>query len=230
MHTGIRLLFAAASGLALTCSVANAQLMLSGHTKGAFVDLAEANTTVSNAPDGSWATFDTGIPVSGSFQSSIKFANASFTNVASGDPIQVGLFNITNGMTVIGSGAPTAQFNLSLQLTSPTSDELALTTIMFHIDHTVNMPGAVPDQFSVSFDQPGPMVIGGYAVQFHVNVDPTAFQIDENTTLQKGDVTVTFTPVPEPSTYAMCGAALLLGFVAYRRLRGGQTSHLPTAA
>lgn len=229
MHTRIRSVLAAALGLALMGSLAHAQLALSGDTTGSFVDLAEANTTVTNGPDGAWATFETGIPVSGSFKSKIAFASASFTDVHSGEPIQVGLFDITNGMTKIGSGAPTAQFNLGLNLSSPTMQAVALTTITFHIDHTVNLPGAgIPDIFAVSFNQPAPQVIAGYLVQFHVNFEPTIFQVAENATVQRGDVTVTFTPVPEPATYAAWGAALLVGLVAFRRFRGTKT--LPAAA
>ena len=222
MHKSIRSLSALAFGLALTCTVANAQLLLSGNTTGSFVDLAEANTTVSNAADGSWATFHTGIPVSGSTQSKIDFANVTFTDVGSGEPIQAGLFTITNGMTKIGSGAHTAQFNFGLKLTSPTSQSLAITTIMFEIDHTPNVAGAKPDTFSVSYNQPAPVKIQNTLVQFHVNVTPLDFQVAENATVQKGDITVTFTPVPEPATYAAWGAVLLVGFVAYRRVRGGQ--------
>lgn len=230
MHSRIRLVFAAALALALTCSMAHAQLLLSGHTTGSFVDLGEPNTTVSNAGDGSWATFATGVPVEGSVQSQIEFANDTFTNVASGQPIQVGLFSITNGMTEIGSGAQTAAFNLGLQLTSPSMQAVALTQIMFHIDHTPNLPGAIPDTFAVSFDQPGAMTIGNYLVQFNVNFDPMEFLVAENSTVQRGDVTVTFTPVPEPSTYAAWGAALLVGFVAVRRFRGAKAASLPAAA
>lgn len=232
MHFGIRSASALALGLALTCTVANAQLLLSGHTTGSFDDLAEANTTVTNAPDGSSASYFTGIPVMGSTQSSIVFTNVAFANIGSGDPIQVGLFDITNGMTLIGSGGHTAQFNLGLELIAPEWQTIALTTINFHIDHTPNLPnGGIPDTFSVSFDQPAPLMIQDYLVQFHINVDPLDFQIAENTTLQKGDITVSFTPVPEPSTYAAWGAALLVGFVAYRRVRGGQaSSSLPVAA
>ncbi|HYD85173.1 MAG TPA: PEP-CTERM sorting domain-containing protein, partial [Opitutus sp.] len=37
--------------------------------------------------------------------------------------------------------------------------------------------------------------------------------------------------VPEPSTYAAWGAALLVGFVAYRRFRAGKNVEaLPAAA
>jgi hypothetical protein len=231
MHTRIRTLFAAAFGLALTCSMANAQLMLSGHTTGSFVDLSEANTTVTNAPDSSWAKFATGIPVPSSTQSSIEFSNATFTDVGSGDPIQVGLVTITNGVTWLGSGAPTAQFNLGLELTSPVGQSVALTTMTFHIDHTPNTAGGVPDTFSATFDQPAPLTIAGYLVQFHVNFDPAEFQVAENSSVQRGDITVTFTPVPEPSTYAAWGAALLIGLVAYRRFRGGRMlPALPVAA
>ena len=232
MHFGIRSLAALTLGLALTCTVANAQLLLSGHTTGSFDDLAEANTTVSNAPDGSWATFHTGIPVMGSTQSKIEFTNVAFNNVGSGEPIQVGLFSITNGMTAIGSGAPIARFNVGLQLTSPGWQTVAISTINFHIDHTPNLPNSgIPDTFAVSFGQPAPLLIQDFLVQFHVNVDPLEFQIAENATIQKGDITVSFTPVPEPSTYAAWGAALLVGFVAYRRVRGGQVnSTVPAAA
>mgnify|MGYP001314955413 CR=1 FL=1 len=226
MHTRISSVIAAAFGLALTFSAANAQLLLSGYTTGSFVDLAEANTTVENQPDGSWAKFSTGIPWEDSSQSIIEFSNAAFNNVGSGELIQAGLFEITNGMTLLGSGAPTAQFNLGLQLTAPEWQAVALTTIMFHIDHTPNGEGGIPDTFSVSFDQPDPIKIGDYLVKFHVNFEPTHFQIGENESVQRGDVTVTFTPVPEPSTYAAFGAALLVGFVAYRRIRGSKT--LPT--
>ena len=216
MHFGIRSLSALALGLALTCSVANAQLLLSGHTTGSFDDLAEANTTVTNSPDGSWATFETGIPVMGSTTSKIEFTNVAFTN----------------GMTEIGSGAPIARFNVGLQLTSPEWQTVAISTINFHIDHTVNLPNSgIPDTFAVSFDQPAPLLIQDFLVQFHVNVDPLEFQIAENATIQKGDITVTFTPVPEPSTYAAWGAALLVGFVAFRRVRAGQAdTDLPVTA
>ena len=231
MHNGIRSLLALAMGLALTCTVANAQLLLSGNTTGSFDDLAEANTTVANAADGSWATFHTGIPVMGSTQSKIEFANVAFNNVGSGEPIQVGLFTITNGMTAIGSGAPTAKFNVGLKLTAPEGRTVAVSSILFHIDHTPNLPGAIPDTFSVSFAQPDPIHVKNTLVQFHVNVDPLEFQVAENSTIQKGDITVSFTPVPEPATYAAWGAALLVGFVAYRRIRGGATlASLPVSA
>lgn len=220
MHYRIRSLYAAALGLALTFSAAHAQLMLSGHTTGSFVDLTEENTTVTNGADGSWANFQTGIPMRGSTQSRIEFTNSEFTNVTSGQPIQVGLFSITNGDTQLGSGAPTALFNLGVNLTTPEARELALTQLTFHIDHTPNRPDAVPDTFSATFAQPSAVKVGDTLVQFHVNFDPAEFQIAENATVQRGDVTVSFTPVPEPSTYAAFGAALLLGVIAYRRYRG----------
>jgi hypothetical protein len=221
MHFRLRTLLAAASGLALVCSMANAQLMLSGHTTGSFVNLGEPHTTVTNAPDGSWAQFHTGVPVAGSTQTKIDFTNATFTNVDSGDPIQVGIFKIKNGTTRIGTGAHTAQFNIGLQLTSPEMMALAVSTITFNIAHTVNHgPGGTPDQYSVSFGQPAAVNINGYKVQFHVDLEPPVFVVPENATVTKGDIFVTFSAVPEPSTYAIWAAGLLIGFVAIRRIRG----------
>ena len=232
MHIRIRSLLAAASGLALMCSMANAQLMLSGHTTGSFVDLGEAHTTVTNAADGSWAKFHTGVPVFGSTQSKIDFTNVTFTNVDSGDPIQVGIFTITNGMTRIGTGAQTAKFKVGLELTSPEMMALAVSTIVFHIDNTVNSgSGGVPDIFSVSFGQPASVNIKGYKVQFNVSLVPPSFQLKENATVQKGNIYVTFSAVPESSTYAIWGAALLVGFVAVRRVRAVKSlPALPSAA
>lgn len=231
MHLGIRTLSALALGLALACTGANAQLLLSGSTTGSFDDLAEANTTVMNSADGSMAKYRTGIAAMGSTQSKIEFTNVAFNNVASGEPIQIGLFTITNGMTLIGSGAPSARFNIGVKLTSPVAEMVAVSVINFHIDHTPNMAGSIPDTFGVSFMQPSPVLINNTLVQFHVSVDPLEFQVAENATIRKGDITVTFTPVPEPSTYAAWGAALLVGFVAYRRVRGGQTDAVaPVAA
>jgi hypothetical protein len=230
MYQRIRLISALACGLALAGGAAHAQLQLSGHTTGWFDDLAEANTSVTNSADHSHAVFQTGIASAGSTQSKIEFANASFSNVGSGEPIQVGLFDITNGKTLIGSGAPTARFHVGLHLTDPALQDMAVSTVTFHIDHTPNTPGAVPDTFSVSFDQPPPVKIQNTLVQFHLNVEPAEFQIREDATVQKGDITVTFTPVPEPSTYAACGAALLLGLIALRRFRGAKAGRLQAAA
>lgn len=225
MHLGFRA-FSALAMAAVSPPLAQAQLHLSGRTTGFFDDLGEPNTTIVNAADHSSASFATGVPIPGSTQSKIMFENATFSNVASGDPIQTGLFTITNGMTQIGSGAPTAQFNLGLELTSPAGETVVLNNIKFHIDHTPNLPGSIPDSFSVSFDQPAPVKLQNTLVQFHVMVTPLDFLVPENATVEKGDITVSFspifTPVPEPATYALAGSVLLLAAVGYRRLRPGR--------
>lgn len=210
--------------------MANAQLLLSGRTIGSFDDLGQPNTTVTNAPDGSAAHFATGIPVAGSVQSSVQFTSSPFANPNSGDVIHAGLLTITNGRTEIGSGAPTAMFNLGIELATPSAMTFALTPITIHIDHTINTPaGTNPDEFSVSFAQPAPMTIDNYHVQFWVNFDPAAFEIREDFTRTHGEVTVSFTPIPEPSTYAACGALLLFGLVGYRRFRSDKVTKQLTA-
>lgn len=219
----------------MTCSVAHAQLTLSGSTTGWFTDFGQPNTTVTNAPDGSSALFATGIPYGSSTQSMIKFDAQSFTDVSSGEPIHVGLFTITNGVTLLGSAASQAEFNLGLKLTSPTSENLALTAFTFNIDNTPNQGtggagGVVPDQFGVSFSQPAPMWIDNTLVKFTVVYDPMTTTVPEGSSVVRGDVYVTFTPVPEPSTYAIGGALLLVGLVAYRRFRRTPSDALPLAA
>jgi len=236
MHTRIRILIATAFGLALACSAAKAQLMLSGSTTGSFSDLGEANTIVTNAADGSSALFVTGIPYLPAnptdTPTSIRFDSSTFTDVSSGENIQVGLFTIHNGADMLGSDAASAVFHLGLQLTSPVSAPVSLGTISFSIDNTPNGPGAVPDTFAATFSQPPPVWINGTKVSFKINFTPTDIIVPENTTVVKGNVSVffsQFTPVPEPSTYAIFGAALLLGLVALRRFRADKLLPSPQA-
>lgn len=218
MHSRLHsLLTAAALGLALLVPAANAQLLLSGSTTGSFVDPSLPNTTVTNTP--TTALFSTGIPDTGSFQTSILFQNSTFVNAASGDPIQVGAFTITNGVTLLGSAAATATFNLGLQLTSPVATSFGLTQFVFAIDNTPNGPGGVPDSFGVSFVQPAPIWIDGTLVTFHVVYEPSETVVPEGSSIVRGDIYATFSPVPEPSTYALWGSALLIGVVAWRRFR-----------
>ena len=87
----------------------------------------------------------------------------------------MGLSNITNGMTAIGSGAPTARFNVGLQLTSPVWQTVAISTVLFHIDHPESS-GCDSDTFSVSFSQPDPIKVKNTLVQFDINVEPLDFQ------------------------------------------------------
>jgi hypothetical protein len=224
MHTGIRSLIAAAFGVALTGSLAHAQLSLSGHTTGWFDDPGLPNTFVVNGAGGSSASFTTGIPYApNTIPTSLKFTNSVFANVHSGDTIQLGIFTIHNGSDLLGSDASNANFHFGLQLTAPTMQTINLGPINFTIDNTPNGPGGVPDTFLASFVQPPMQLIDNHKVWFHINFSPVALIIPENTTLVKGDVTVTFQPVPEPSTYALWGAGLLVGFVAFRRFRSART-------
>jgi hypothetical protein len=209
--------------LLLFASDASAQLLLSGRTTGSFANLAQPNTTVNNASDGSFAVFKTGIPAPGSFKSSIVFSNETFTNVSSGDAIQVGLFVITNGITKLGTGAPTAVFNLGLELTSPEAQSLVLSQFTFTITHTPNLPDYtnVPDSYAVTFTVPPSTTVAGRHVWFDVVVDPAEFSLSEGSSTVKGALYVHFSPVPEPAIYGAAAGVLLGGLICWRRRRKG---------
>jgi hypothetical protein len=208
----------AAIGLAFLGSTARADLVLSGETTGSFVDMGQPNTTVVNNPGADTALWESGIPEPPStLQTSILFQGQDFTDVTSGEAIDVGLFTIHNGIDELHSTADTAVFNLGLALTSPSSSDVALTTFTFDINNTPNNPSLKPDQYGVTFTEPGPEVIDGNLVQFNVVFSPPIISVGEGMTTTRGDVFVTFTPVPEPSTYALWGALLVGGIIVYRR-------------
>jgi hypothetical protein len=209
----------AAMGLALLAPSARADLTLSGNSTGSFDDLSQPNTIVTNAADGSSALWVSGIPTPPSMEPTmIQFSSQTFTDVTSGQPIDVGLFTIHNGIDNAGSTAATAIFNLGLNITSPAFGPLALSTFTFAIDNTLNGPTMVPDQFGVTFDQPAPVVIDGNLVKFNIVFAPPTTTVPEGASVTRGDIFVTFTPVPEPSTYALWGVLLVGGLIAYRRL------------
>ena len=205
-------------GLALLASSARADLTLSGNSTGSFDDLSQPNTTIVNAADGTSATWTSGIPVPPTtLPTSIMFNSQTFTDVTSGQPIDVGIFQIHNGIDKVGSTATTATFNLGLNITSPNMESLPLSTFVFSIDNTINGPTLVPDQFGVTFTKPAPVVIDGNLVKFDVVFAPPSPTDPEGATVTRGDIFVSFTPVPEPSTYALWGALLVGGLIAYRR-------------
>jgi PEP-CTERM motif len=233
MKYRLKLIVGSALGLILAAGAANA-LTLSGNTTGKFEGTSSGNTVITNAVDGSSASFRTGVPVAGSFKSGIVFTGDTFANVHSGDTFALGLVTYYNGITKIGTSSANALFDFSINLTDPALGSIPLTQVKFGIDATINTPQNLkPDVFTASFTQPAPVLIDGTWVTFHINDLPPVTSVKENTWVQLADVTVTFlSPVPEPATYGLMGALGLMGIAGYRRLRAqrGNGPSAPLAA
>ena len=230
MKNRLRLIVGSAIGLALAAGAAQA-LTLSGSTAGYFEGVSSGHTTISNSPTGSFASFRTGTPVNGSFQSGVVFGSEGFFGINSGDTFALGVITYYNGITRIGTSSADAVFDFYLNLDLPTVSSILLTTVDFGIDATVNTPNNTnPDVFTASFTQPAPKLIDGQWVQFTVSNLPTSTMVKENSFVKLADVTVTFlsqpmSPVPEPATYGIMGALGLIGLAGYRRLRNQRGSN-----
>lgn len=211
-------LYRTAIALTLLGSVAHAQLLLSGRVTGMFTDTPGAHDSIYNAPDGSFASFKSGVPDQpGGDQTMIEFAAQTFTDIGPG-PVATDLFKLTNGRNFLGTTASSAHFDLWLELTSPVTSSTLLTPVGFTIMNTPNGDGNVDDVYSFSSSPISPMMIDNYRVQFMFSA-PDGFTLHEKDSGYMGDLSVRFTPVPEPSTYALTGAALLMGLVGFRSLR-----------
>jgi len=219
MHLAPVLNVARVAGLsALLVSAAHAQLSLTGYLTGSFTDTPGTHDTIFNAPDGSQAWIRSGVPETGAdFQTAIEFSRKDFVNVTGG-LVADDLFRVTNGRTLLGTTAKAAPFDLWLHLPAPEARSSFLTPISFDIENTPNGTGNVNDGYSITASPIAPFDYAGYRVQFEFVAPPT-FEIPENSWTDVGQLYVTFTPVPEPSTYAALGAALLVGVVAIRRIR-----------
>lgn len=208
------LVFATMTGTAF------ADLRLTGTTGGFFQASPNPNTTITNSPDGMSASFRTGVPVSGSFQSGVKFNGHDFSDIGSGDTFSLGMLTYYNGITRIGTSSGNALLDFYLNLDDPAVGLVHLTTIDFGIDATVNTPpNLIPDAFTASFTQPPDVLINDQLVRFRINSLPTTTKLSENNWIDLASVTVTYlSPVPEPAAYGLVAAMGLIGLIGYRRL------------
>ena len=208
---------------ALGGSLAHAQLLLSGNVTGKFTDATSGHTTVYNASDGSYASFKSGVPYyAGDPPTTIEFWKKSFTDIGPG-LVADNLFKVTNGLDLRNTTADAAHFTMTLNLTSP---EVATRTlaIPFTITTTKDEPSApVPDSYTISAGTIAPLDIGHTRVQFTFTA-PADFSVAERDSTNVGSLWVHFTPIPEASTFALSGAALLLGFIGLRVLSRRKSS------
>ena len=217
-----QIIAASAMALALTGVAARADLLLSGSTAGFFHANANPNTVIDNTPNGLTASFRTGVPLEGSFQSGVRFNGNDFAGVSNGDTFSLGLLTYYNGITQIGTSSGTALLDFYLDLDDPAGGQVFLTTITFGVDATINNPpDLIPDVFTASFTQPSAVMIGDQLVKFTINGLPASTELDEDDWTDLASVTVTYlNPVPEPATYGLFGALGLAGLAAFRRIRG----------
>lgn len=232
MNKLLKLVGGSVFGLICLAGTAQAELVLSGMTQGFFQGVSNGNTVIENEADGSFASFRTGIPIPGSFQSGVVFDGQTFNNIVSGDTFSFGLVTYINGRTLVGTSSDTALLDFYIDLEDPALDPIFLTTVTFGIDATVNtQAGTNPDVFTASFIQPAPILIGGTLVTFRINDLQGIVNVAEDTYLQVADITVTYlTPVPEPGTYGLMGAVGLMSLGAYRRFRGKRSNGALTPA
>ena len=232
MHTAAfkSSLLGLALGAALLATPAHAQLSLTGNLTGKFTDVPGPNTTIVNGPGGSFASFKSGIPEhSWDLQTAVTFTQKNFVNVTGG-LVADNIFTITNGRTLLHSTATAAHFDLWLNLIAPVTHSSLLTPVAFTITNTPNGPDphSVDDSYTISASPIAPLKINNQWVQFTFSAPPS-ISIHEDHSATVGSLWVTFTPVPEPSTYAAMGAALLVGLVLVRRFRS-RGSNLAAAA
>jgi PEP-CTERM motif. len=222
MHLFSSLARLAALGLVALLPSAHAQLSLSGSTRGEFTGSDSIFTWISNGPVTS--TLYTGLPTILLPTTHIQFNGDSFTGVGDNDTFDLGRVHIRNGITLFDTAASLVTMDLYLNLPANGILDHKLTTLTFAIENTPNF-GFVPDVFFISYSTPASIKVDNTLVDF-------ALSFSDNDYIESGQwigekklgsvdlyATVNFTPVPEPSTYAACAAAGLIGLVAWRRTR-----------
>jgi hypothetical protein len=236
-NRSLRLFLAAATGLALTGLIAHAQL-ISGSSQGAFINPLPptGNVQVFNPSSGTFSTlsnFYTGNASPGSnstSQTGVTFFGTLFSPLsltlnplAATGPIGVGYFVYSNGNTVIGTTVDTIDFSLKLDFTASGGPLINATPFTIKLDGGAAGPSFVDNQFTISNPGVGSFTLGATTYNYSFSFDTTSVIIPEaGSGLQSSAVDnlyITFTAVPEPSTYALSGVLALGGIVALRRFR-----------
>lgn len=224
-------ILAACLGLAALAAPAQAQLTLSGSAYGTFADEMLPNTTVSNTTMTS--VFSSGIPYRpfapyNDTQTSITYVGNTFAGVGDGEAIALGILDFKNGVTLLGSTATSATMDLILDLSTVGGPaDFKLSTLSFSLTNTDNNGvDDVADLYSISYTDPAVLWLEDAKVTFSLVFTDGAFltadgkAVNENGEVTTGDIyaNIMITPIPEPSTYAFAGVAVI-GLVALLRRR-----------
>jgi hypothetical protein len=202
----------------------NAQMSLSGSTRGAFVDPGLWFTTVNNGPVTS--KFQTGFPLPFlSTPSSITFTGSTFSNVHGGDALALGTVKIKNGITLFNTAVAQASMDLFLNIPAEGVANYKLTTLLFGIENTPNLI-LTPDVYFIGYNAPEILKLNNTLVSFAIGFTDPAFNTPPGETIKENKTgtvglfaDITFTPVPEPSSYALAASLALIGIVVVNRAR-----------
>jgi hypothetical protein len=211
-------LLTCAIAMSVMANIASAQLFMSG----SFALPAPANTVISNAPNSD--SFSTGIsqgPAPAAGRNAVRFnaitGNAPVAFVPAA-PISIGNVVYSN-RTNFGAQAFSTNYNLTLNFTGGIS--VVLNPIVFSLDTAVS-GGLGNDQFGAISGLFGQVTIAGDVYDYAISGLSSVFVAEGTATSAPNAVFITFTPIPEPSTYGMIGAAALVGFAVYRRRRAAK--------
>jgi hypothetical protein len=199
----------------LGANVASAQLFMSG----SFAGPTPANSIISNTANSD--AFSTGVsqgqpPAAGRNAVRVNATNpnspVAFVPAA---PIAMGNLVYSNRSNHSAQAFSTA-YNLTLNFTGGVS--VVLNPIVFALDTTA--PGGLGnDQFGAVSGQFGQVTVAGDVYDYFISGLSSTFIAEGTATSAPVALFITFTPIPEPSTYGLIGAAGLIGLVVYRRRR-----------